>query len=139
VVSFRGDAHKFYLKLKETKKQNKQFTSLEEIKEVQAIYSFYLTLEDLDLHSIRYRMIKEKNGTGIVPILVTAAPWLLFIFSKQLQALLFQKGSHLWVGFIVIYLTAMISSIIIHFREKAWSALHIEMIEDILRERGDLE
>jgi hypothetical protein len=139
VVSFRGDSHKFYLKLKETKKLNKQITGLEEIEEVRGIYAFYLSLASLDLHSIRYRMIKEKNGTGIVPILITAAPWLLFIFSKQLQALLFQNGSSLWIGFIVIYVFAMISSIIIHFREKAWSALHIEMIGDILRERGNLE
>jgi hypothetical protein len=80
-------------------------------------------------------MIKEKNGSGIIPILISSAPWLFFLFSKQLQEFLFKDGSFLWIIFIFAYISILTLSVILHFHEKAWASVHIEMIQEILDER----
>ncbi|MFC4320471.1 hypothetical protein [Litchfieldia salsa] len=137
MISFRGDAHKLYLKLKQTPiDQMKEIKVITEIKEFQ---DYYKNLDSSILKIIYYRMIKEKNGSGIIPIFVTSVPWFFFLFSKQLQQILFKEGSFLWVLFSFIYLFTLTVSVIIHFREKAWAAVHIEIIQDILKTRKDKE
>lgn len=82
-------------------------------------------------------MIKEKQGSGIIPIFVTSIPWFFFLFSKQLQEFLFKEGSLLFLLFGIFYMLTLTISVVVHFREKAWAALHIEMIQDIVGERGE--
>ena len=138
MFSLRGDAHKFYLKVKKIVKSNLPLNYLEEIREINEIHSFYQKLNSNDLIKIKYRMEKEKNGSGILPVLVSSLPWLLFIFSKQLQSWLLKDDSFilLW-GFIFIYVLFITLSIIIHYREKSWTSLHINILEDILKDRHD--
>ncbi|GAA0324226.1 hypothetical protein GCM10008967_13450 [Bacillus carboniphilus] len=137
MLSFRGDAHKFYEKLKKSKRKDPNFTSNRELSEIREIQSFYLDIETVVLQDIYYKMIKEKSGTGIIPIFVSAGPWLLFIFSKQLQSILFKNGSYLWLLFVLAYLITLVFSVILHFHEKAWAALHIGIIQDILKDRKE--
>lgn len=137
MISFRGDAWKFYLKLKETNKTGNDVNELKELTELQEIENFYERFNDATLIKIRYRMLKELKGSGIIPIFVTTIPWLLFIFSKQLQALLFNDGSKLWLAFVLVYVTMLFFSVIVHFREQAWANVHKEMIEDILDRRKE--
>jgi hypothetical protein len=80
-------------------------------------------------------MLKEKKGSGIIPILVSSIPWLLLLFSKQLQDYLFQEGSILWIVFVILYIIIITISVILHFRENSWASVHIEIIQDILRDR----
>ncbi len=137
MISFRGDAWKFYLKLKRTQCSGEHIEQLKEITEIEEIQKFYEALGDRLLMKIRYRMVKEKKGSGMVPILVSTIPWLLFIFSKQLQGVLFRDGSYLWALFAFFYLAILISSVIVHFRENAWANVHTEIIDDILSERRE--
>ncbi len=44
-------------------------------------------------------MVKEQSGTGIIPIFVTAIPWLLFLFSNSIQDFLFRNNNLIWIGF----------------------------------------
>ena len=136
MFSLRGDAHKFYVKLKKSNPTHLRYDQYKELKEIREIQEFYQSIETETLIDIYYKMIKEKNGTGIIPIFVSAGPWLLFIFSKQLQELLFKDGSLLWLTFIILYVTVLTISVILHFHEKAWASLHIEVIQDILKTRG---
>lgn len=133
MFAFRGDAHKLFLKLK----GQRDIDSNKELKETAEIKSFYETLDSKSLKLVHYRMIKEQNGTGIIPIFVTAIPWLLFLFSDKIQDVLFKEGSMLWVISVSLYLIILTVSAFFHFREKAWAALHIEVTKDILRERED--
>ncbi|KAA9026949.1 hypothetical protein [Niallia endozanthoxylica] len=133
-MSFRGDAHKLYLKL--TKIHNKEFLETKELAEVQEIRSFYQTVSTDLLRLIYYRMIKEKNGSGIIPIFVTAIPWFIFLFSSKLQEFLFREGGILWLPFSFIYMFILIMSVVLHFREQAWAGLHIEIIQDVIEERN---
>lgn len=138
MISFRGDAHKFYLKVKKTyhrQKKLEDIAELKEIKEIRKIEQMYRKIPIDTLKKIRYRMIKEKNGTGIIPILVSSLPWLGFIFSKQLQAILFQEERPLWPWFILLYGLITLSTVIIHYREKAWASVHIELIEQTIDEK----
>ncbi|MFC6602770.1 hypothetical protein ACFQDF_16740 [Ectobacillus funiculus] len=84
----RGDAHRFYLKLKTTLNKDQQFISIQELAEIDEIQKFYSTIDDRMLKKIYYRMIKEKNGSGIIPILVSSGPLILLVFSNQLQKFL---------------------------------------------------
>lgn len=134
LFSFRGDAWKFYLKLRKTSQAGEEINQLKELIELENIKQFYAGLDRPTLQKIRYRMLKEKSGSGIIPLFVTTIPWLLFIFSKQLSKVLFQKGSHLWMAFIILYLTLLIFGVLLHFREKAWATVHVEFIDDLLEE-----
>ena len=127
----RGDGHKLYLELQ---KQHSVDTN-KKLKEALEIKVFYESLNYETLKLVYYRMIKEQNGLGIMPIYVTSIPWLLFLFSGKVQDFLFHDGSKLWVIFITIYLILLTLSTISHFREKAWAALHIEIITDVLRDK----
>lgn len=133
MFSFRGDAHKLFLMLKE----EGDIHSNKDIKEIAEIKSFYRSLDSETLRLIYYRMLKEQSGTGIIPIFVTAIPWLLFLFSDKVQDFLFKDGILVWTIFITIYLTLLTVSAFFHFKEKAWSALHIEVIKDVLDGRGE--
>ncbi|WP_096272536.1 hypothetical protein [Paucisalibacillus globulus] len=128
----RGDAHKIYLELQKSPDKNAN----KKLSEVATIKSFYESLDEETLKLAYYRMIKEQNGTGIIPIYVTSIPWLLFLFSNKVQEYLFQDGKMLWaVVFITLYLILLTLSTFMHFREKAWAALHIEIISDVLEEK----
>ncbi|PAV27593.1 hypothetical protein CIL05_21180 [Virgibacillus profundi] len=127
----RGDAHKLYLELQ----KNQHINSNRKLKEASEIKAFYESLDYNTLQLVYYRMIKEQNGSGMIPIYVTAIPWLLFLFSGKVQDFLFQKGSIIWVIFVTIYLSLLTISTLSHFREKAWAALHIEIITDVLHDK----
>ncbi|MFZ3579772.1 hypothetical protein [Virgibacillus sp. DJP39] len=131
MFSFRGDAHKIFLTLKE----QRDIQSNKELKETAEIKTFYESLDSEVLQLTQYRMIKERNGMGIIPVFVTSIPWLLFLFSSKIQDVLFKDGSLLWAIFGSVYLTILTISAIFHFKGKAWGAFHIEMIKDILTER----
>jgi hypothetical protein len=136
MFSLRGDAHKIYLRLKKNASNSDQsFKYMKEIMEVEEIQEFYQSIDSPTLKLIYYRMMKEKSGSGIIPIFVTSIPWLLFLFSNQLQQFLFRDGSLLWAIFGFIYVVILTLSVTVHFREKAWAVFHIEIIQDILSER----
>jgi len=136
-VSFRGDAHKLYLKLRSIYKNDKSLKNINELNEIEEIRTFYKSIDTYKLKLIYYRMLKEKNGSGVIPVFVTAVPWFLFIFTKQLQAFLFKDGILLWILFSFFYMFTLTISVIVHFGEKAWAALHIEIIQDIIAERNE--
>src|SRR5699024_8025624 len=134
MFSFRGDAHKIYLELR----NQSDVMHHEDIQETEKIKAYYETLDSEVLQLVYYRMIKEQSGMGIIPIFVTAVPWLLFLFSDKVQKVLFNNGGFLWAIFIFIYLVVLTVSTLFHFKEKAWAAFHIEIIKDILDKRSDI-
>ncbi|WHZ03850.1 hypothetical protein QNH48_04070 [Neobacillus sp. YX16] len=135
IFSLKGDAHKVFLRLKKTINNGDTIRETKEFKEIEEIQTLYLSLDSDTLQLIHYRMIKEYNGSGIIPILVSSAPWLLLLFSKQLAYYLFKDGSWLWAAFCIVYLLTLGISVLIHFCEKAWAAFHMEIIQDILKDR----
>jgi hypothetical protein len=135
MFSTKGDAHKVFLRLKRTFHNGDSIKDMKEYKEIEEIQSLYRSLDSNTLQLIHYRMIKEYNGSGMIPILVSSAPWLLLLFSKQLSTYLFHEGKWLWAVFSIVYIIALAASVMIHFREKAWAAFHMEIIQDILKER----
>ncbi|MGG1401500.1 hypothetical protein ABE288_27305 [Bacillus salipaludis] len=135
MFSFRGDAHKIYLKLKKVSNNDPSFKEIKRLLEIQEIQNFYHSIDTETLKRVYYCMIKEKNGSGMIPILVSTIPWLLVIFAKQLQDFVFRDHSYVWAIFAVISLVILLYSVIIHFYEKSWAAVHIEIIQEILKER----
>lgn len=136
---FRGDAHKIYCHLKKNPENIRSSKYLKDMKEAR---DFYQSIESELLKLIFYRLIKEKNGSGMIPVYISAIPFLFLIFSNHLQEFLFGEGSTYWffVIFILIYVLALTFILFLHFREKAWASSHIEIIQDILSERknGDV-
>ncbi|MGO4886428.1 hypothetical protein ACJ2A9_01605 [Anaerobacillus sp. MEB173] len=134
MYSFRGDAWKFYVKLRNAEQDGNDVRLLNEIVEMAEIEAYYQSLDNDTLNKIRYRMLKEKGGSGIIPIAVSSIPWVFFIVSKQLHETIFKEG-YLWVVFICVYITIIFISVILHFRENAWAVVHTEIINDILQKR----
>jgi hypothetical protein len=131
---FRGDAHKFFLKLKNSIRSNNKIDNIKEVNEIDDIISFYENLSNSSLKKIKYKMVKEQQASGSIPLLITTVPWLLFIFSKPLLGILF-GNKPFWVPFVIVYVVLLFWGIFIHFHEKAWAGLHVNIIEDILSER----
>lgn len=100
MFSLRGDAHKVYLKLKKAAHQNQNAEEIDELAEMEEIRQLYLTLESATLRKVYYRMTKEKNGSGVIPILVSALPWLFFYFRSGCSNFYLKKaagfGLFLW-------------------------------------------
>jgi hypothetical protein len=136
LFSFRGDAHKLFLKLQKTVNNEQSLDELTELSEIAEIQTFYQHLKSSTLEKIYYRVLKEENGMGMIPIFISAGPWVLLLFSKQLQDLLFKDGIIPFFIFITIYLLILVVSVILHFREKAWAAIHATIIKDILNDRN---
>ncbi|WP_346726732.1 hypothetical protein [Bacillus suaedaesalsae] len=132
ILSFRGDAHKLYKKLLRLNTSRKPLKQQKELVEIQEIISFYESNETAILKLIYFRMIKEKQASGIIPIFVTSVPWFFFLFSKQLQEFLFREGSLHFLLFGFFYIVTLTVSVILHFREKAWASVHVEILQDII-------
>lgn len=135
MFSLRGDAHKIFLQLKRHSTKNQDFKNIKKLQEIEKIQRFYNSINSNTLKQVYYCMIKEKNGSGIIPILVSSVPWLLLLFTKQLQEFLFKDGSMLWIFFVIIYFIIITISVFIHFHENSWATVHIEIIQEILRDR----
>lgn len=86
---FRGDAHKIYIHLKKNRNAIKQSKYLKELHEAR---EFYESLESDVLQLIYYRLVKEQNGSGMIPIFVSSIPFLFLIFSQQLQKFCCKKA-----------------------------------------------
>ncbi|ADU30499.1 hypothetical protein [Evansella cellulosilytica] len=136
MFSLRGDAHKFYLKLKKEVRKGRKISNLKEIQELKEIYKFYSPLDTLTLKNIHFRMTKEKTGSGLIPILVSTIPWILFIFSNQVQSFFENDDSYMWLLFVGIYILGVTFSVAVHFREKAWATVHMQMIEEVINENS---
>lgn len=136
MFSFRGDAHKIYLRLKRHSMKHQDFKYMKKLKEIAEIQNFYNSIDSTTLKQVYYCMVKEKNGSGIIPILVSSIPWLLFMFTEPITEILFKKeGSILWVFFVLIYIVVLFTSVFIHFHENSWASVHIEIIQEILKKR----
>ncbi|MFT4415258.1 hypothetical protein ACLM5H_15460 [Fredinandcohnia humi] len=138
MFSLRGDAHKIYVQLKNAVANDQTLQQIKALEEVHNIQCFYKSIETNNLKIIYYRMLKEKNGSGIILIFVTAVPWFLFLFSSKLEKFLFEEGSLHWLAFGIIYISILFISVILQFREKAWTSFHVEIIKDILDERKEI-
>ena len=137
MFSFRGDAHKIYLKLRTVKERDQSFIDVKEINEIEEIQTFYRSIDSDTLKKINFCMIKEKNGSGMIPLLVSSGPWLLLLFAEQLHKFLFKNGGFLWIFFVLFYVLVLTISVILHFHEKSWASVHTEIIQEILRERTE--
>lgn len=135
MFSLRGDAHKIFLQLKKNSTGDPSFKNIKRLSEIAEIQNFYITIDTETLKRIYYCMIKEKNGSGIIPILVSSIPWLLLLFAEQLQKFLFKDGHLPWVIFVIIYMLILMFSVLLHFHEKSWASVHTEIIQEILNER----
>ncbi|MDP4106774.1 MAG: hypothetical protein Q8935_17710 [Bacillota bacterium] len=135
MLSLRGDAHRLFIQLKRHSTNNQEFKYMKRLHEIEKIQEFYNSINSNTLKQVYYCMLKEKKGSGIIPILVSSIPWLLLLFSKQLQDYLFQEGSILWIVFVIVYIIIITISVILHFRENSWASVHIEIIKDILTDR----
>ncbi|GAE24383.1 hypothetical protein JCM9140_301 [Halalkalibacter wakoensis JCM 9140] len=137
MVSFRGDAHKFYLKIKNKVGKGLEPEQVKELQELKEIRHFYKSIDTDTLGNIHFWILKEKNGSGLIPILVTAVPWVLFIFGNQVQEFFENDQGYLWLVFVFIYLIAVTISVSIHFREQSWATVHSRIIEDLLKKRQE--
>jgi hypothetical protein len=135
MLSLRGDAHRLFIQLKRHSTSNQEFKYMKRLYEIEKIQEFYNSINSNTLRQVYYCMLKEKKGSGIIPILVSSIPWLLLLFSKQLQDYLFREGSILWIVFVIVYIIIITISVILHFRENSWASVHIEIIQDILKDR----
>ncbi|MFV8830031.1 hypothetical protein [Alkalihalobacterium sp. APHAB7] len=128
---FRGDAHKFYKKIKKATDQQYEVKDIREIDEIYSIQKFYETLPVNELKMIHYRMVKEQNGSGTFPLLISILPWLGLIFSKQIQET--AEGNLFFIFIFLTFFTCFaIVFILLHYREQAWASLHTEILKDLI-------
>lgn len=77
---------------------------------------------------------KEESGIGIIPLALSAIPFFGLIVSSRLQELLSQLP--IWQIFTIwlLFGTLVLLGFYIHHRQKAYTTLHIALLEQAIKQ-----
>lgn len=127
-----GNYEKLYKALRQYDTRQVAVTHIKDLTEVHEIWSFYekLTLEELRLIGAAIR--KTEAQLGYIPFCFSTVPFVFLIFSAKLSNLVKED---LKILFSVILVLALVAIYIIqlHFKHKAYNALHRHIVESIIQ------
>lgn len=128
----RGDSHRLYRKLRRAYPTPPQ-GPLPELSHVRAIADFYKGLDASERHLVWAWAKKEESGIGLIPSALSGIPLLGLMFAPFVQQTVRRMAPWVWVILWLVGAVAFTSGIYIHFRQKAWSTLHVHLLEQACR------
>jgi hypothetical protein len=132
----RGDSHRLYLELRRAHPTPPQ-GPVKQLDQVRIIADYYagMTLEERNLLLAWAK--KEESGIGLIPAALSGIPLLGLIFAPFVQQTIRQLAPWTWVLLWAAGAIGFVSGIYIHFRQKAWSTLHVHLLEQACRTPQD--
>lgn len=124
----RGDSHKLYLKLRRSY-PTPPAEALSELNHVREIAEYYAGLPDTERQLLLAWAKKEESGVGLIPAALSGIPLLGLIFAPFMQQTIKRFPPWTWMLLWALGALAFTSGIYIHFRQKAWSTLHVFLLE----------
>jgi len=129
----RGDVDRFYraLRREHPTPASGHIPRLDHVREIAAFYS-RLGQEER-LHLLAWAK-KEESGIGIIPLALSAIPFFGLIISARLQESLSRLP--IWQVFLVwlIFGSLVLFGFYIHQRQKAYTMLHIVLLEQAIKQ-----
>jgi len=129
----RGDVDRFYrtLRREHPVPHPGPIRRLGHVREIAAYYAG-LSQEDR-LHLLAWAK-KEESGIGIIPLALSAVPFFGLIVSARIQEVL--DPLPVWKIFVIwtLFGALVVLGFYIHQRQKAYTALHIALLEQAIRE-----
>jgi hypothetical protein len=124
----RGDSHRLYRKLRRAYPEPPH-GPLPELNHVRAIAKYYAGLDAAERHLLWAWAKKEESGIGLIPAALSGVPLLGLMFAPFVQQTVRRMAPWVWVMLWLVGATAFTAGIYIHFRQKAWSTLHVHLLE----------
>ena len=131
----RGDSHRLYLQLRRLY-PTPRAGALAELDHVRAIADYYAGLRAGERHLLLAWAKKEESGVGLIPAALSGIPLLGLIFAPFMQQSIKRLPPWAWFLLWVVGAIAFTSGIYIHFRQKAWSTLHVFLLEQLCKDTG---
>jgi hypothetical protein len=134
----KGDSHRLYLMLRRRFPQPPG-GRLAELDHVRAIHDYYARLDPVERHLLLAWAKKEESGLGLIPAALSGIPLIGLIITPFLQEPLTHVGPMAWMLLWLIGALAFVAGIYIHYRQKAYSTLHVSLLEDLCKAKPEPE
>lgn len=127
---FQGDVHRFFLRLR------RQFPTppagpLPDLDHVRAIARYYAQLDPKERQLLLAWARKEESGIGLIPASLSTVPLLGLMFAPVVHVYIRQMATWIWVTLWLAGILLFTSGIYIHHRQKAFTTLHIQLLEQL--------
>jgi hypothetical protein len=128
----KGDVHRFYLSLRRDlpAPDHKPIPHLQQVRE---IATYYAGISPDDRRLLLAWAKKEESGLGLIPTALSGIPLLGLLFAPFIQAVVRGLSPHAWALIWAIGAIFFLAGIYIHFRQRAFTALHIQVLEYSIR------
>ena len=127
-----GNYEKLYKSIRQYDTKQAAVTHIKDLTEIHEIWSFYekLSLEELRLIGAAIR--KTEAQLGYIPFCFTTVPFVFLVFSAKLSNLVKED---LILLFSIISTLALLAIYLIqlHFKHKAYNALHRHIVESLIQ------
>ncbi|MBP2018470.1 hypothetical protein J2Z79_001881 [Symbiobacterium terraclitae] len=128
----RGDVDRFYRALRQ-EYPDPPPGPVQRLDHVREIATYYARLTQEERHLMLAWAKKEESGIGMIPLALSAIPFFGLIVSSRLQELFNQLP--IWQIFLfwLLFATFVLLGFYIHQRQKAYTALHIALLEQAIK------
>lgn len=124
----RGDVHRFYRTLRRSY-PTPPVGPIPHLNHVREIATYYAGLEPADRQLLLAWARKEEGGMGIIPTTLSGVPVLGLIFTPLMQPTLKHMSLGACLALWTVGAVAFVAGVYIHFRQRAYTALHIHLLE----------
>lgn len=128
----QGDIHRLYLRLRrrwpDTVPQ-----PLPPLTHVREIATYYAKLSPADRRLLLAWAKKEESGIGLIPAALSGIPLLGLMFAPFIQETVRRLAPSAWKLLWLAGCIAFISGIYVHHRQKAFTTLHVHLLEELCR------
>lgn len=126
----QGDVHRLFLQLRRHSPTPPPgpIQALDLPRSIRAYYS-QIPLEERRLLLAWAK--KEESGIGLIPAALSGIPVIGFIFAPLIQAPFKEAAAWVWLTFWALCAVALVTGIYIHFRQKAYTTLHIVILQEL--------
>lgn len=129
----RGDVDRFYRAVRRDHPQPPP-GPIRHLDHIRPIADYYARLTQQERLLMLAWARKEESGIGIIPLALSAIPFFGLIVSARLQEVLSRLP--IWQVFAtwVLFGSLVVLGFFVHQSQKAWTALHITLLEQAIRQ-----
>lgn len=123
----RGDAHKLYEQLR--RQHPEPQGAIPNLRLVRDIADYYAKVGPQERRLLLAWAKKEEAGLGLIPAALSGIPLIGLIFAPFIQQTVRHVAPSAWILLWAFGAVAFVAGIYIHHRQKAYSTLHVQLLE----------
>lgn len=126
----QGDIHRLYLQLRRHS-PTPPAGPIQALDLVRSIRDYYAQIPVTERRLLLAWAKKEESGIGLIPAALSGVPVIGFIFAPLIQAPFKEAASWVWISFWASCALAFVAGIYIHQRQKAYTTLHVVILQEL--------